>query len=170
LGVFEYQERLSELWDIIEQSDEGDTVETLYLYDKRFHFLIDRILTLNGIQVDWVAPSDLQWLLFGYVDSDGQPQQSPLALLNEPPKPRHPRKPSVEDSESPDFIRLLALIMSLPDVGYEEAYQVATSKPMRQVLGVIDEAAWAAMGDDDRNDLRFRQHADQFRERIRANG
>lgn len=165
-GVFEYADRMAELSALVQDSDATDTVESLYLNDRRFRWLCDRILTLNGLEPEHVRPRDLSWLLFGWVAEDGTPQQSPLALLNTPPEPRHPRQTAPDDGPS-DFVRMLAAVMSLPDTSPEEAYRAATSLPMRELVGVLDERAWGAMSDEEKEKVRFKQQADRFREKLK---
>lgn len=68
LGLFEFQDRVKELWQIIGDSPDSETWITLYEWDKRFKFVIDRCLELNGIDPDWVTPSQVQQLLFERAD------------------------------------------------------------------------------------------------------
>jgi hypothetical protein len=156
---------MAELGQLVQEADSIDTVESLYLNDRRFRWLCDRVLTLNGLEPEHVRPRDLGWLLFGWMAEDGTPQQSPLALLNTPPEPRHPRQQTADDGPS-DFVRMLAAVMSLPDTSPEEAYRAATSLPMRELLGVLDERAWGATPDEEKDKLRFKQQADRFREKL----
>ena len=165
-GVFEYADRMAELSELVQEADATDTIEALYLNDRRFRWLCDRILTLNGLEPEHVRPRDLGWLLFGWMAEDGTPQPSPLALLNTPPEPRHPRQHTADDGPS-DFVKILAAVMSLPDTSPEEAYRAATSLPMRELLGVLDERAWGAMPDEEKDKVKFRQQADRFREKLR---
>jgi hypothetical protein len=161
-GVFEYADRMAELAQIIQDADASDTIESLYLYDKRFRWLCDRVLELNHCPVEWIRPADLGWLMFGWFDAEGHPQRSALALLNDPPAPRHPRKPSKGDGPA-DFISLLAALASLPDTSLEEALKIATSIPARQALGVMDDRAWAMLSDEEKEDIKFKAQADAFR-------
>jgi hypothetical protein len=164
-GLFEYQDRMAELGELVQAADPSESVEGLYAGDRRFRWLCDRVLELNGLSAELVRPRDLGWLLFGWLAEDGTPQQSPLAILNTPPEPRHPRQPSSDEGPS-DFVRLLAAIMSLPDTSPEEAYKAATSLPAREVLGALDERAWAAMPAEDKDKIQFREQADRFREKL----
>ena len=164
-GIFEYQDRMGELLELVQGADADDSVEVLYQNDRRFRFLCDRALTLNGLDPDWIRPADLSWLLFGWVDEAGKPQRSPLAVLNDPPQPRHPRAGAAEDGPT-DFVRLLAALVSLPDTSPTEALELATALPMREALGLLDERAWAALPEDERDKLKHRQQADKFREKL----
>lgn len=156
-GIFEYADRMGELSELVQEADATDTIESLYQHDRRFRFLCDRILTLNGLEPEQVRPRDLGWLLFGWVDEDGKPQRSPLAILNEPPEPRHPRKPSSSDGPS-DYISLIAAIASQGG-SLEEAIAVATSEPARLVLGALEDRAWGSMSPEEKDDTKFRAWA-----------
>ena len=161
-GIFEYAERMAELGGIVQDADATDTIESLYLYHKRFRWLCDRVLELNHCPVEWVRPSDLGWLMFGWFDADGNPQRCALAILNDPPSPRHPRKARPGDGPA-DFISLLAALASLPDTSLEEALTIATSIPARQALGVMDDRAWGMLSDEERDDIKFKAQAEAFR-------
>jgi hypothetical protein len=54
---------------------------------------------------------------------------------------------------------LLAAVMSQPDTSAEEAYRVATSQPMREVLAVLDERSWGMMSPEEKDDAKFKQWA-----------
>ena len=164
-GIFEYAERMTELWELVQDSDGSKTLDALYQDDRRFRYLCDRVLELNGCKADWVRPADLDWLIFGWVAEDGTPQQSPLALLNTPPEPRHPRKAAPEDGPS-DFIRLLAALASLPDTSLEDAVAAARALPARVALGVMEDRAWGSLSEEDKDDIRKRQMADKYREQF----
>lgn len=157
-GIFEYGDRMAELAERMQEAEPTDTVESLYQDDRRVQYLCDRVLELNGLAPEHIRPRDLGWLLFGYVDESGQPQQSPLALLNTPPPPRHPRKPSPGSGPS-DFVSMLAAIASQPDTSMEEAIRIATSEPARLVLATLEERAWGAMSPEDKDDAKFKAWA-----------
>jgi hypothetical protein len=164
-GIFEYADRMAELHEIVQEADSTDTLESLYLNHRRFKYLCDRVLELNGCKTEWVRPADLGWMLFGWFSEDGTPHKSALAILNDPPEPRHPRKSSSSDGPS-DFISLLAAIASMPDTSLEDALKVATSIPARQALGVMDDRAWSMLSDEEKSDVKFRNQADKFREQF----
>ena len=157
-GIFEFQDRMGELGDLLHEASPTDTVESLYLYDKRFRWCCDRILDLNGIDPDEVRPKDLGWLLFGHRDEQGTIHPSPLQQLNAPPEPRHPRRPRDEEGPS-DFISLLAAIASQPDTSAEEAFRIATSQPARVVLGVLEDRAWHSQTPEEKDETRFKAWA-----------
>lgn len=156
-GIFEYQDRMTELQELIQEAAPDSTVESLYLDDRRFRYLCDRVLTLNGLEPEQVRPRDLGWLLFGWMAEDGTPQPAPLALLNTPPEPRHPRKPSANDGPG-DFISLVAAIASQGG-SLEEAIAVATSKPARLVLGALEDRAWGSLSAEEKDDVTFKDWA-----------
>ena len=72
-GVFEFNDRLSELQSALAEAPKDSTIHDLYLENERFRFLCDRCLELNAIDPDWIRPHDLAWLLFGHLDADGNP-------------------------------------------------------------------------------------------------
>ena len=163
-GIFEFGDRMAELQELLQGLEEGDDrpIEALYLEHQRFRWLCDRTLELNGIDVDWVRPSDLAWLLFGHQGEDG-PVPSPLLVLNAAAEQRYPRKPSDEKTHN-DFISLLAAIAAQPDTSAEEAFKVATSEPARVVLGMLEDRAWHSMSAEQKDDTRFKAWAGDQRE------
>ncbi|MBD1918849.1 MULTISPECIES: hypothetical protein [Cyanophyceae] len=167
-GIFEFGDRMAELQELLEGLEEGDErpIEALYREHQRFAWLVGRALELNGIDPDWVRPSDLGWLLFGHQGDDG-PVSSPLLVLNAAAEPRYPRKPSTEQSHN-DFISLLAAIAAQPDTSAEEAFRLATSEPARVVLGMLEDRAWHSMSAEEKDDTRFKAWAGEQREKAAA--
>ena len=166
-GIFEYNDRMAELQSRLPEAAPNQTVEDVYLADDRFRYLCDQVLTLNGIDPDWIRPRDLGWLIFGHRDADGQPQQSPLAVINEPAKPRYPRKPKPDEGPN-DFISMLAAIASHPDCSPEEALRLAESAPARLMLGMLEERAWHSQTDEEKDETKFKSWAEVQRQKMNA--
>lgn len=169
-GVFEFNDRLAELQSALTEAPTDATIATihdLYLENERFRFLCDRCLELNAIDPDWIRPHDLGWLLFGHLDTDGNPQPSPLQKLNEPAKPRYPRRKQGSDGPN-DFISMLAAIASHPDCSPEEALRLADNAPARLILGMLEERAWHSQSDEDKDETKFKNQADEFRAKFGA--
>lgn len=162
-GIFEFGDRMAELQELLQGLEDGDErpIEALYREHLRFRWLCDRALELNGIDADWVRPVDLGWLLFGHQGEDG-PMPSPLLVLNQAAEPRYPRKPSATTGHN-DFISLLAAIAAQPDTSAEEAFRLATSEPARVVLGMLEERAWHSMSAEEKDEVKFKGQADDFR-------
>lgn len=164
-GIFEFNDRMAELQAMLLEARKDATVHDFYLEDKRFRYLCDRVLELNGIDPDWIHPRNLSWLIFGHRDNENKPRPSPLAVLNEPAKPRYPRKPKTKEGPN-DFISMLAAIASHPDCSPEEALRLAEDVPARLILGMLEERAWHSQSDEEKGDTQFKAHADAFRARF----
>lgn len=163
-GIFEFGDRMAELQELLQglPPDDDRPIEALYQEHQRFAWLCDRVLQLNGIEPDWVRPSNLCWLVFGHQGEDG-PVESPLLVLNAAADQRYPRKPSAKTGGHNDFIALLAAIAAQPDTSAEEAFRVATSEPARVVLGMLEDRAWHSMSPEEKDDVKFKGQADAFR-------
>lgn len=166
-GVFEYRDRVAELSELTQTLEEATSIQALYLEHDRFKFLCDRILVLNGIDPEWVRPSDLDWLLFAHYDDAGQIQPSPLQRINNPAEPRHPRK--TQSKGHSDYISVLAAIASHCS-SIEEAVRIAEKLPARLVLGTLEDLAWSGMTTKQKDDAEFddwaaKQRAENQRKR-----
>jgi len=163
-GIFEFGDRMAELQELLQglPDDDDRPIEALYLEHRRFAWLCDRTLELNGIDADWVRPSDLGWLLFGHRGEDGKAVASPLLVLNAAAEQRYPRKPSDEKTHN-DYISLIAAIFAQGG-SMEEAFRVATSEPARLVLGTLEDRAWHSMSAEQKDDTRFKAWAGEQRE------
>lgn len=166
-GVFEFNDRLTELQSALAEAPKNATIHDLYLENERFRFLCDRCLELNAIDPDWIRPHDLAWLLFGHLDADGNVQPSPLQKLNEPAKPRYPRRKQASDGPN-DFVSMLAAIASHPDCSPEEALRLADNAPARLILGMLEERAWHSQSAEDKDETKFKNQADEFRAKFGA--
>ncbi|HEY9877785.1 MAG TPA: hypothetical protein V6D29_04980 [Leptolyngbyaceae cyanobacterium] len=157
-GIFEFSDRMAELGELLSDLSAGENAEkpldAIYMEHSRFRYLCDRILTLNGIEPDWIRPKDLGWLLFGHHDAEGNLRPSPLQQLNAPVEPRHPRRPKPQEGPS-DFISILAAIAMQPDTSAEEAFRIATSQPARDVLGMLQDRSWHSLSDEQKDDEKF---------------
>lgn len=163
LGIFEYQDRLRELPELLAGLSDAEaalSIAELYQQHERFRHLCDRVLLLNGVELDWIKPSDLEWLLFGHYDDANNLQPSPLQRLNTPEPPRHPRKESPEKQS--DRVTILAAIAAQCE-SLEEAYRVATSRPSKEVLAVLEESAWQGQSAEEQDDIKFKAWAAQQR-------
>lgn len=162
-GIFEYRDRVAELFDLTQALEGGTSIQALYLENERFRWLCDRILTLNGIDPGWVRPADLDWLLFAHYDDAGQIQPSPLDRLNTPEKPRYPQRSKKAEIRHNDYISILAAIASQCG-SIEQAVKVAESLPAKLVFGTLEDLSWSALSTKQKEDAKF----DDWKERLQT--
>jgi hypothetical protein len=63
VGRFEFAERIQQLQSILDEYPVS-RLEELYEGNRQFHFAVDRVLSLNGIDPDWVTLPMVEQLLF----------------------------------------------------------------------------------------------------------
>jgi hypothetical protein len=128
-GAIEFEQRLKELGEIADKASNA-VGATLYRRDERFRWLIDRCLRLNGI-----APSACSWpqierLLFGWIDEDGNPCSALLIQIQAIPSesPQALRPPSIEE--------LIAAIAPL-NGGIEKAIDLLQNVSPKQLSAIL---------------------------------
>lgn len=165
-GIFELDERFEEIRAIAQEAPGDMKVGELYEAHPRFRYLCDRILELNGVELDWVTPREMSWLIFARMEA-GQIIQPPLQTLNRPPKPRHPGGDQKSKGVS-DRVSLIAAIASHCGGNLNVAYDVAQSKPFRELMAVMEESNWLQKTPEERRKAEFKDWAKSQREAMRA--
>ncbi len=83
IGRFEFGQRLEQLQELLEGLEPEQVWADAYGEGGVFAHVIDRLLELNGLQVDWLTLDMVSALLFGRVDEDGNIQSGWLIELNQ---------------------------------------------------------------------------------------
>lgn len=154
-GIFEYADRVAELAELLQVSTSNTPITALYLEGERFRHLCDRVLELNGIDPDWIRPSDIEWLLFAHKDESGAVHPSPLDRVNAPSEQRHPSAPRSKDAKN-DYIAVLAAIAARCG-SIDEAVAVAEKVPARLVFGVLQDLNWSAKSPKEKEDAKVKE-------------
>ena len=165
VGVFEFEERHAEIRQIAQNAPDDLSVDELYREDERFRYLCDRILFLNGIDLDWVTPKHMSWLIFSRLEGK-QIVEAPLQTLNKPPQPRHPSAES--KTAASDKVALIAAIALHCGGNLDLAYMLASSKPAREILPLLEEVVWLRKTPKERREAEFKAWAKSEREKVRA--
>jgi len=159
---FAFQEFRQEAVAILAQAPEGVSVEECYTSHQRFQYLCRWCCAASGIDPDGIAVRQVRRLLFSRVE-DGRHVEAPLAQLNSFPGARHPVGPSAQPIS--DKIALLsALAAQCSSVA--EFEQLATSLPAREVLGVLDDLAWASKSPEQQAKAQMHSDRDQVMARL----
>ncbi|MBE7384382.1 MAG: hypothetical protein F6J95_023585 [Leptolyngbya sp. SIO1E4] len=165
LGIFEFEERLEEIRAIAREAPDSLSVGELYRQDERFRYLCDRILTLNGIDLDWITPREMSWLIFSRIEGD-RIVEAPLQTLNKPPKPRHPSGDS--KGGLTDRVALIAAIATHCNGNLDLAYEIAASRPAAEMLAVMEELCWLRKSPKQRREAEFKDWGKGERKKLRA--
>lgn len=167
VGIFELDDRFDEIRAIAQDSPHALSVGELYAAHPRFRYLCDRILELNGIDLHWVTPREMSWLIFARMEGE-RIIPPPLATLNQPPKPRHPADPKKATGGATDRVTVLAALASHCGGNLDVAYQVAQSQPFRELMAVMEESNWLQKTPEERRKAEFKDWAKTEREKLRA--
>lgn len=84
VGRFEFGRRLEQLRDLLQELEPEQVWADEYQRDGRFKHVVDRLLALNGLNVDWLTLDMVSTLLFGRVDEEGNILSGWLIELNQP--------------------------------------------------------------------------------------
>ena len=125
-GGEEFRDRLQQLYQLLEEADNRETIGGLYLKNEYFAHICDRCLELNGIDPDWVNEGMLVGLLFHYESNPGV-----LVRLNQPEKAA---KPGQKSATTHDLVG--CLWTHTQDL--QKALDIAQNYPAKEVLGVLD--------------------------------
>lgn len=131
IGRFEFIDRQEQLKAMLDAAIEGETWQDLYLNNRSFSNAVDRCLTLNGIDPDWVTPESIEQLLFARFE-DGEWKSGWLGELNA----RESKQSAGEGIES-TLPNLLALV-SLSCDSLNEAIELASNMPGNLLLDTIE--------------------------------
>lgn len=130
LGRFEFVDRLNDLADLLAGLDGSASWEDLYRRGGRLRRLIDRCLELWGISPEWLAPSQIEQLLFCRGEEPGWL----LTLLNPS------QKGGSDDVEAKTLAESIAAI-ALMTGSLSEAIELAGAVPGALLVDVIAASA-----------------------------
>lgn len=125
-GGDEFRDRLQQLQQLLDQADNRETIQGLYLKDEYFAHVCDRCLELNGVESNWVNEQILVALLFHHENQPGL-----LVRLNQPDKPA---KPGQKGATTHDLVA--CLWSHTQDL--EKALKIAQDYPAKDVLGALE--------------------------------
>jgi hypothetical protein len=120
VGMFEFADRVAQVRQILGESSPDMPASAIYQSDKRFRWTVDRCLSLNGIQAEWVNWEICQQLLFdpGILLQLNQPKQSAKAVGG-------------KAASLPELIAGIAHV-----TGMAEAIELAKTEPFQAVLDI----------------------------------
>lgn len=161
-GLFEFQERRLELFQLCQTADK--TISELYTQDKRFRFLINRCLMLNGIKPAWVAIAQIEPLLF-LRETEAGYRAGFLIELNTPtPVETTPGAKESPPATLEESIAALALHCK----SIQEAIELSRNEPAKKVVGVSTAKAKLSRPPEQKQKEDLREFARQ--ERAKARG
>lgn len=133
--VGKYSEQYSSLTyaELYQKSIEGDEISPILAT------ACDQILSLNGIDPDWVTPALLSRLLFNHLDNQGQPKPGLLIALNYPDRVADPSE-QPEQSEENSIANAIATLTKVTQ-GLQEALDIANNESWKPISNVISAIA-----------------------------
>ncbi|NEZ64620.1 hypothetical protein D0962_17805 [Leptolyngbyaceae cyanobacterium CCMR0082] len=134
VGAIEFEERLAELQQALNNHNEEASPEELYRTDKWVRHLINRLLELNGIKPEWCNWDMVSQFVFGRV-VDGKATAGYLVGLNTPDK----LKKASDDGQAVGGKAGLIAAIATHCQGLEEAYRIAESVPANELLAVLEQ-------------------------------
>ena len=166
-GLFEFDERIAELSRRLDEANEELTIIELYRRDRRFRFLCDRALLLNGIQPEWVTPAMLEQLLFA---REEQEQEGGVSIrpgwlieLNTFRK----QQPTEEGTTTLGTKAMLIAALAQQNNSLSEAFAIARSEPAKQVLEVLEAKAELSLTPEERQKKEQKNWAREQRKQAR---
>lgn len=132
LGRFEFIDRQTQIKDILDSSPDSTTWQELYISNIQFRVSVDRCLTLNGIDPDWLTPETIEQLLFARLEGETW-KAGWLTELNT----RERKAVSSGQSIESTLPNMLAYV-SLACESLTEAIELATSMPGSLLLDTIE--------------------------------
>lgn len=118
---------------------EQETVDQFYVNCDEFRHLCDRCLELSGIDLDWIAPKMIAWLLFAHQVGDTAIEAA-LVLLNRPTERKYPPLPGGSALDS--HTKLMAALTTAADGDMAKAMELAKTLPIKQFFEVSEEINW----------------------------
>jgi hypothetical protein len=150
LGRFEFADRLNDISQALGRLDADQSWETAYLRDVGFRHSIDRALRCWGLDPDWLAPSQIEQLLFCRGDEPGWLS----VLLGSAPLTDQP------ESKTQTLAETLGSLAKVT-ASVTEAIDLANTIPADLLVDMV-----TAMGDDDTPKTKVSDKADDY---IKAN-
>jgi hypothetical protein len=131
MGRFEFVDRLDELQEILASLDGELGWMEIYQQEGRLKNVIDRALALWGVKAKWLAPSQIEQLLFCRGDQPG--------WLTELMNPTNPT-PAAQDTEAKTMAESIAQI-ALVCESLTEAIELAGTVPGALLVDIITASA-----------------------------
>jgi hypothetical protein len=131
MGRFEFIDRQESIKAILDSAADDETWQQLYLSNTQFRTSVDRCLTLNGLDPDWLTPEQIEQLLFARLDGETW-KSGWLTELN-----ARESKPSGGETIKSTLPNLLAYV-SLACESLTEAIDLATNMPGNLLLDTIE--------------------------------
>lgn len=155
-GKFEFDRRLIELQEHLSGLEVDDPMARLYQRDKRFRWLVDRTLKLNGVEPHWVNWQMVEQLLF-YREVDGQWQQGWLIEINQ-----LEGSGEGEPTTLPELVALAATATG----SLTEALTLVESVPASTLLDVLTAQAEQAKTPEQKDAANFEDWKERKREQM----
>jgi len=153
----------SRMMDLFQENEQHQTVEQLYVYCTQFRYLCDQCLELSGIDIDWIAPKMLAWLLFAHQSGDTVIEAA-LVLLNRLSERKHP--PLQGGSAVNTYTKLVAAAVNASDGDMGKATELLQNLAAKQFFAVSEELAWQRSSDDDKLKAQIAQDPEALNNRI----
>lgn len=131
-GLFEFEDRRSELAKVA-IAHENSTIDELYQSDKRFRFLVNRCLMLNGIKPAWVALRQIEGLLF-VREVEGVLRMGALIELNTPASRGNEMRSHSKDE--PQTLEEAIALLAFQCSGLQEAIDLARNEPAKRTMAI----------------------------------
>jgi len=123
----EFGARLNQLYEILLQASDSETIQQLYDQNSHFRHLCNRCLELCNIQPDWLDLNMMSQLLL----SDGE-AEGLLVQLNFPSSKR-----SIDKEKGATYAELLAALWgNLEDL--QKAFDIASQIPAEELIDIIE--------------------------------
>ncbi len=126
-GQFDFDRRLAELKTYLAELETDELAPVVYRRDRRFRWLVDRCLTLNGVDPHWVNWEMIEQLLF-FREVEGVPEPGWLITINQ--------IESGGDGEGVTLPELVALV-GVVTGNLSEAITLTESLPTRALLDIL---------------------------------
>jgi len=138
-GYFDFWDYYSDLQPLLSAAPEDSTVDRLYLDCEPFRHACDRCLELSGIDIDWIAPQMLAWLLFAHQAGETLIEGA-LVLLNRPAERKYP--PLKGGSAVDSHTKLLSALVNAAGGDMAKAMELAEKLSASQFFGISEELGW----------------------------
>ena len=135
IGKFEFIDRQQQIVAIIDEAEDTETWQNLYMHNPQFQRAVDRSLELNGINPEWLTPQHIQELLFARQDEAGNWVNGWLIELNT--REGTPSKGEAIETTLPNLLALVALSCD----SLEQAIELASAVPGNLLLDTIEAKA-----------------------------
>jgi hypothetical protein len=130
IGIFEFNERLTEIQSVLDEALETETWQEIYLRNSRFQFLVQRCLKLNGIKPKWVTLGQVETLLFRRPSSEGW-EVGYLVELNRPKN-----SGGTQATEGSATLEEVIAAIATHTATLTEAFELAAQVPANQLQAV----------------------------------